>query len=231
MEAPKNPPKKTPKKNFIWMLIMKQAFDKMKMLMAVDVLCAYPNHNKPFHIYTYASDYQLGACIMQDDKPVGYYSKRLNGAQCNYSTIDKELLSIVVTLKEFRSMILGPELHIHTDHKNILGVEDLSQRQLQWISFVDEYGPTLHYIEGPNNVVTDTFSWLSQTNNPTSFMVGKKEPRQDLAESYFLWTDDKEMVECFLNLPDEKCYLNLLDKIIDHPLDMENIKARTTIYG
>ena len=55
-------------------------------------------------------------------------------------------------------------------------------------------------------------------------MVGKKEPRQDLAESYFSWTDDKEMVECFLNLPDEECYLNLPDKISDHPLDMENIK-------
>ncbi len=55
-------------------------------------------------------------------------------------------------------------------------------------------------------------------------MVGKKEPRQDLAESYFSWTDDKEMVECFLNLRDEECYLNLPDKIIDHPLDMENIK-------
>ena len=90
---------------------------------------------------------------------------------------------------------------------------------------MDEYGPTLHYIEGPSNVVADTSSQLSQTDNPTLFMVGKKEPRQDLAESYFSWTDDKEMVEYFLNLPEEECYLNLLDKIIDHhPLDVENIK-------
>jgi hypothetical protein len=36
---------------FQWMSEMQKAFDQMKALMAADVLCAYPNHNKPFHTY------------------------------------------------------------------------------------------------------------------------------------------------------------------------------------
>jgi hypothetical protein len=38
-------------------------------------------------------------------------------------------------------MLLGAELHIYTDHKNILNVGNLSEQRLHWISYVDEYGP------------------------------------------------------------------------------------------
>jgi hypothetical protein len=186
---------------------MQIAFNQMKALMTADVLCAYPNHIKPFHIFTDASDYQLGACIMQLGKPVAYYSKKLNSAQMNFTTIDKELLCVVATLREFRSMLLGAEQHIHTDHKYILNIGDSSQHRLCWISNVDEYGPELHYIEGPHNVITDTFSRLSR-NDVSSPLVGKKaanvvsssESDNKHDSSYLSLLDDRTIIDCLLNL-------------------------------
>ncbi len=69
--------------------------------MAANPLAAYPNHNKQFDIYTDASDFQLGACIIQERRHVAYFSCKLTKSQQNYTTMKKEMLSIIATFKEF----------------------------------------------------------------------------------------------------------------------------------
>ena len=95
-------------RQFVWGDAQQKAFDQMKAIMAKDTLLAYADHNLPFHIETDASDYQLGGRIYQKqwddsqgkevDRDIAFYSRKLNGAQKNYSTIEKELLSIVEIL-------------------------------------------------------------------------------------------------------------------------------------
>lgn len=126
----------------------------------------------------------------------------------NYLTIDKELLFVVSTVKGFQSMLLGAEIHIYTDHKNILSIGDSPEWHLHWISYVNAYGPTLHYIEGSQNVIADTFSRLSCTDNVSSALVGKKVPSKrpfwcSWLEQWhrILLLDGQEMVKRFLNLP------------------------------
>ena len=64
-------PKKGEKQaKFLWTPDMQTAFNKMQLLLAADALAAYPDHNKRFDIYTDSSDYQLGACIMQNNLPI-----------------------------------------------------------------------------------------------------------------------------------------------------------------
>jgi hypothetical protein len=84
-----------------WTDEMQQAFEKMRLLMAADALAAYPDHNKRFNVYTDASDFQLGACIIQEGRPVAYFLRKLTKSQQNYTKMEKEMLSIVATLKEF----------------------------------------------------------------------------------------------------------------------------------
>jgi hypothetical protein len=70
-------------------------------------------------------------------------------------------------------MLLGRDSHIYTDQKNILNVGDSSEQRQGWISYVDEYGPTIKYIEGPHNVVLGTFLRLLRKDAPST-LVGKK---------------------------------------------------------
>jgi hypothetical protein len=57
-----------------WTDEMQKAFDKICLLMAANALAAYPDHNKRFNIYTDASDFQLGACIIHEGRPIAYFS-------------------------------------------------------------------------------------------------------------------------------------------------------------
>ena len=82
-------------------------------------MLAYPNFDEVFDIHTDASHTQLGMVISQKGAPIAFYSRKLNPAQTRYTTTERELLAIVETLKEFKNILLGQQIRVYTDHKNL----------------------------------------------------------------------------------------------------------------
>ena len=143
-----------------WGPEQQRAFDNIKRVMAKETLLHYPDFNKTFEIHTDALKYQIGAVITQDNKPIAFYSRKLRDGQHNYTTTERELLAIVETLKEFRTILLGHKIKVYTDHKNLVFTTFNTERVLRWRMVLEEYGPELVYIKGPDNVVADALSRL-----------------------------------------------------------------------
>jgi hypothetical protein len=90
-----------------WTDQLESAFQEVKEMVSKSTMLTYPDWSKPFDIHTNASDYQLGAVISQEKEPIAFFSRKLNNAQKNYTTTEKELLSIVECIKEFRNNLFG----------------------------------------------------------------------------------------------------------------------------
>ena len=200
-----------------WSLQCEAAFNEMKRLIAHETLLAYPDFNKKFTIHTDASDYQLGAVIMQEGKPLAFYSRKLSTAQRNYTTTEKELLSILETLKEFRNILLGYEIEVYTDHKNLtFGTnESSSQRTRRWESLVQEFGIELKYIEGDANVVADAISRLPMEEHAKS--VSRETHEKDLC--MLLGLSDLFMTET------TDCFASTAEDTINYPLSPQVVEV------
>ena len=128
---------------FTWDEKANKSFIAAKAMIAKATMLAFPDFSKPFDLHTDSSDYQLGSVLSQDDKPIAFFSSKINATQLNYTVIDKELLGITESLKHFRHILLGNERKVY------------SQRLL-----IEEYGAELIFVAGNINVVADGMSRL-----------------------------------------------------------------------
>ena len=67
---------------------------------------------------------------------------------------------MVEVLKEFRSILLGQQIRVHTDHENLTYKKFNSDRVMRWRLYIEEYSQDLQYIKGENNVIADALSRL-----------------------------------------------------------------------
>lgn len=137
------------------------AFNKCKELITNSPILTYPDFSKPFKLTTDASNYAIGSVLSQNDHPVAYYSRTLNSAEKNYSTIEKELLAILDSTKHFRPYLYGKKFTIETDHNPLVWLNKIKEpnsRLIRWRLKLEEFDFNIVYKKGKENFVADALS-------------------------------------------------------------------------
>ncbi|XP_057812070.1 uncharacterized protein LOC131026252 [Salvia miltiorrhiza] len=151
------------KKNveFKWGKAQEDAFQQLKYKLTHAPVLSLPNFSKSFEIECDASGVGIGAVLMQERRPIAYFSEKLNGATLSYPTYDKELYALVRALQTWQHYLWPNEFVIHTDHeslKHLKGQHKLNKRHARWMEFIETFPYVIKYKQGKENVVADALS-------------------------------------------------------------------------
>jgi hypothetical protein len=151
------------------------AFNTTKQILSKEVILSYPNFNQPLDKHTNACHSQLGVVLSQNNNSIAFYSRKLNPAQKQYTSTERELLAIAETLMDFSNILLGHKIWVYTDYKNLSYPKFNTERVIRWHLIVEEYGPELHYVPGNTNLVADVLSHFDIANTNSMSQLPSQE--------------------------------------------------------
>jgi len=159
------------KSKICWNAELDKDFIKIKDALVEVVTLSFPDGTLPLTLTCDASKIAIGAVLTQDrngvKEPIEFFSHKLSAPQVNYSTFDRELLGIFLSIKHFQHFLIGRQVTIFTDHKPlifVLDMKDPSPRQQRQISYISQFDVDIKYIAGADNVVADCFSRIDIGN-------------------------------------------------------------------
>ena len=155
-------------RKFIWSKESQDAFDKIKRLLISAPVLMTPDFNRPFILTIDASDVGAGAVLMQEDSagidhPLSYFSYKFKASQRNYSTSEKETLSLLLALQHYEFYVSAAQfpLIVFTNHNPLVflnRIKNKNQRLLRWSLTLQGYDLDIHHIHGVDNVIADDLS-------------------------------------------------------------------------
>lgn len=116
------------KDQFTWNSAAQQAFDKLKHLMTTTSVLATPNFSILFTLETDACGTAMGVVLLQNSRPITYFSKVFCPRIQRASTYVHELHAITVVVRKWSHYLLGSPFIILTDHRSL---KDLMTQVIQ----------------------------------------------------------------------------------------------------
>ena len=156
-----------------WLPTSIAAFEKLKTAVWQCSTLFFVDYNAPVYLHTDACNTGIGAYLFQivdgQERPIGFLSKSLTGAQLNWSTFEQEGYAIHQALKKFEYILRDIKFTLRTDHRNLLYInEKASPKVLRWKLDIQQFNFDVEHIPGPENVVADLYSRLTTLQSVTN---------------------------------------------------------------
>ena len=151
-----------------------------------------------------ASEFGLGACLMQDNQPVQYASRALTQTERNYAQIEKEMLAIVFGLERFERFVYGQHCLVESDHKPLEAIHKKSllsapKRIQRMLLRTQKFEYTVQYKKGTEMYIADT---LSRGVNPSKAQGSPK--KEDIFQSECEREVESVNMACMVSVSDER---------------------------
>ena len=106
--------------NFAWSAACQSTFDCFKCKLTETPILSFPHYDGLFILDTDASGVGIGAVLSQvqsgEEKVISYHSKCLSKTEKQYCVTRRELLAVVMTVKQFHHYLYGKHFVVPTDH-------------------------------------------------------------------------------------------------------------------
>lgn len=117
-----------------------------------------------------SSNRGLGACLLQDGKPVSFYSRSYTECQSRWAPIEKEMFAICASMEKYHQFVYGRRIIVETDHKPLVAImsKDINKvtARLQRMRLnVLKYDFEIRYVPGSKMFIADYLSRDYLTNN------------------------------------------------------------------
>ena len=143
----------------------KVAFDTIKHILTTDLVLRLPNNDLPFKVQTDASQFGIGAVLLQSypegDRPVAYLSKKLTPAQQRWAPIEQECYAIVSAIEQWHPYLHGANFVLESDHKpleTLMRKSQLNNKCERWRLKLQSYSFIVKHIKGKFNNMSDYLS-------------------------------------------------------------------------
>jgi hypothetical protein len=155
----------TKKDSFKWTKESQAAFDILKEKLTTAPILTLPDFTKEFTIECDASGQGIGAILMQEKKPIAYFSKALGVRNLTKSAYEKELMAVVLAIQHWRPYLIGRRFVVSTDQKSLkqlLQQRIVTAEQQNWAAKLLGFDFEIVYKPGTLNRGADALSRIHE---------------------------------------------------------------------